>query len=144
MIKFSICMGIPFIEQEQEMLYSTTCKNHMLCAVSLANRMYTHGYKTVQGTRINFPLHKSLISALISTAHKMCLVMCAEAIYSNTPLPKDRVKSFTLQEQCKVKPTWYLEGSWTALDCTTEANIISVVVSWIADEMSSYCTNLMN
>jgi hypothetical protein len=32
----------------------------------------------------------------------------------------------------------------TALHCTTEANIISVVVSCIADEMSSYCTNLMN
>jgi hypothetical protein len=37
-----------------------------------------------------------------------------------------------------------LEGSWTALHCTTEANIISVVVSCIADEMSSYCMNLMN
>jgi hypothetical protein len=105
MIKFSICMGILFTEQEQEMLYSTTCKDHMSCTASLANRMFTHGYKTVRGTRINFPLNKSLISALISTAHKMCLVVCAEAIYSNTPLPKDWVKTFTLKEQYNVKPT---------------------------------------
>jgi hypothetical protein len=83
--------------------------------------------KQYQGTRINFPLYKSNHSALIPTAHKICLVVCAEAIYSNTPLPKDWVKSFTLQEQFKVKPTWYLEGSWTPLHCTTEANIISVV-----------------
>lgn len=76
--------------------------------------------------------------------HDQLLHLHGYAIYSNTPLPKDWVKSFTLQEQYKVKPTWYLEGSWTALHCTTEANIISVVVSCIADEMSSYCTNLMN
>ncbi len=80
-------------------------KTIMSCTASLANRMFTHGYKTVRGTRINFPLNKSLISALISTAHKMCLVVCAEAIYSNTPLPKDWVKTFTLKEQYNVKPT---------------------------------------
>jgi hypothetical protein len=31
----------------------------MSCTLSLANGMFTHGYKTVQGTRINFPPYKS-------------------------------------------------------------------------------------
>lgn len=107
----------------------------------MVTKQYKEQYKELGSI---FHYTNQTISALIPTAHKMYLVVCAEAIYSNTPLPKGWVKNFTLQEQYKVKPTWYLEGSWTALHHTTEANIISVVVSWIADEMSSYCTNLMN
>lgn len=57
--------------------------------------MVTKQYKEPGST---FHHTNQAISALVPTVQKLCLVLCAEAIYSSTPLPKEWVKSFTLQE----------------------------------------------
>jgi hypothetical protein len=103
--------------------------------------MVTKQYKEL---RLTFHYTNQTISALVPTARKTCLVLRAGTIYSKYSTTQRMGKKLHTTELYKVKPTWYLKGSWTALQCTTEAKIISVVVSWIADEMSSYCTNLMN